>query len=283
MPHAFVELHIEQGPVLEAEHITIGAVERVQGISWQEITVRGQSNHAGTTPMRMRRDAGYVAARIATAVRELADEIGGDQVGTVGSLSLFPNLVNVVAQTATLTVDLRNTDDATLRSAEERLGSVLTALARDENVDITTRSLARFEPVEFDERIVALVEHTASKLGHTVRRMPSGAGHDAQMLARVCPAGMIFVPSIGGISHNPAENTDPADLAAGAAVLLEVLCTLAAEPEEATHERSSGSVPRSWGRSRGTSRASTSWSACSRCCTTRTASASTSSCTPSSR
>ena len=147
---------------------------------------------------------------------------------------MFPNLVNVVAQTATLTVDLRNTDEATLRSAEERLGSVLTALARDENVDITTRSLARFEPVEFDDRIVALVEQTATKLGHTVRRMPSGAGHDAQMLARVCPAGMIFVPSIGGISHNPAENTDPADLAAGAAVLLEVLCTLAAEPEEAT-------------------------------------------------
>jgi len=99
---------------------------------------------------------------------------------------------------------------------------------------MTTRSLARFEPVEFDERIVALVEDTASKLGHTVRRMPSGAGHDAQMLARVCPAGMIFVPSIGGISHNPAENTDPADLAAGAAVLLEVLCTLAAEPEAGT-------------------------------------------------
>jgi N-carbamoyl-L-amino-acid hydrolase len=233
VPHAFVELHIEQGPVLEAEHITIGAVERVQGISWQEITVRGQSNHAGTTPMRMRRDAGYVAARIATAVRELADDIGGDQVGTVGALSLFPNLVNVIAQTATLTVDLRNTEEATLQLAEERLGLLLTALARDENIDITTRSLARFEPVEFDDRIVALVEQTATKLGHTVRRMPSGAGHDAQMLARVCPAGMIFVPSIGGISHNPAENTDPADLAAGAAVLLEVLCTLAAEPEKA--------------------------------------------------
>ena len=179
--------------------------------------------------MRMRRDAGYVAARIATVVRELAHEIGGDQVGTVGSLSLFPNLVNVVAQTATLTVDLRNTDDATLRSAEQRLATTLTELARDESVEITTRSLARFAPVDFDARIVALVEHTARELGHSVRRMPSGAGHDAQMLARVCPAGMIFVPSIAGISHNPAERTTPADLAAGAAVLLEVLCTLADE------------------------------------------------------
>jgi beta-ureidopropionase / N-carbamoyl-L-amino-acid hydrolase len=229
VPHAFVELHIEQGPVLEAEGITIGAVERVQGISWQEITVRGQSNHAGTTPMRMRRDAGYAAARIAAVVRELAQEIGGDQVGTVGSLSLFPNLVNVVAQTATLTVDLRNTDDATLGTAEQRLAATLTELAHNEGVEIATRSLARFAPVDFDDRIVALVEHTAQELGHSVRRMPSGAGHDAQMLARVCPAGMIFVPSIAGISHNPAENTAPADLAAGAAVLFEVLCTLADE------------------------------------------------------
>jgi len=231
VPHAFVELHIEQGPVLEAEGITIGAVERVQGISWQEITVRGQSNHAGTTPMHMRRDAGYAAARIATAVRELAQEIGGDQVGTVGSLSVFPNLVNVVAQTATLTVDLRNTDDDLLSTAEARLAATLTDLATEEGVEIATRSLARFAPVDFDERIVALVEQTARQLGYSVRRMPSGAGHDAQMLARACPAGMIFVPSIAGVSHNPAESTSPADLAAGAAVLLEVLCTLADEED----------------------------------------------------
>ncbi len=92
---------------------------------------------------------------------------------------------------------------------------------------VTTKSLARFEPVEFDARIVDLVEHTAKRQGHTVRRMPSGAGHDAQMLARVCPAGMIFVPSAGGISHNPAEHTDPADLTTGAHVLFDVMCELA--------------------------------------------------------
>jgi N-carbamoyl-L-amino-acid hydrolase len=227
VPHAFVELHIEQGPVLEAEGFTIGAVERVQGISWQEVTITGQSNHAGTTPMRLRHDAGYAAGRVATIVRELACAVGGDQVGTVGALTLFPNLVNVVAARATLTVDLRNTDESILRAAERQFATELDALALAEGVTITTKSLARFEPVEFDARIVDLVEHIAKRQGHTVRRMPSGAGHDAQMLARVCPAGMIFVPSAGGISHNPAEHTDPADLTTGAHVLFDVMCELA--------------------------------------------------------
>jgi N-carbamoyl-L-amino-acid hydrolase len=230
-PHAFVELHIEQGPVLEQERVTIGAVERVQGISWQELVVRGQSNHAGTTPMALRHDAGYVAARIATAARDLAHELGGDQVATVGALELGPNLVNVVAGTARLTVDLRNTDDAVLRDAEARLAGVVDEVAGREGVEVTRRTLARFAPVEFDARIVDLVERAAKHREHTVRRMPSGAGHDAQMLARVCPAGMIFVPSAGGISHNPAEHTDPSELAAGANVLLDVMCALADDEE----------------------------------------------------
>jgi N-carbamoyl-L-amino-acid hydrolase len=177
--------------------------------------------------MRLRHDAGYAAGRVATIVRELAGSVGGDQVGTVGALTLVPNLVNVVAARATLTVDLRNTDESILRAAEQQLATELDALALAEGVTITTKSLARFEPVEFDASIVDLVEHTAKRQGYTVRRMPSGAGHDAQMLARVCPAGMIFVPSAGGISHNPAEHTDPTDLTAGTQVLFDVLCELA--------------------------------------------------------
>jgi beta-ureidopropionase / N-carbamoyl-L-amino-acid hydrolase len=226
-PHAYVELHIEQGPVLEAEGFRIGAVTGVQGISWTEITVVGQSNHAGTTPMAMRHDPGYVAAEIAVFVRRLVTELGGNQVGTVGRVEVHPNLVNVVAARAMLTVDLRNTDEAVLQEAERRLEEHLVALAEAEGVTITTRSLARFEPVAFDDRVVELVERTATSLGLAVKRMPSGAGHDAQMLARVCPTGMVFTPSHRGISHNPAEHTDPDDLVAGADVLLQVLLALA--------------------------------------------------------
>jgi N-carbamoyl-L-amino-acid hydrolase len=227
-PRAFVELHIEQGPVLEHEHRTIGVVEGVQGISWQELTITGQANHAGTTPMGFRRDAGYAAAEVAAFVRRLAHDIGGAQVGTVGALTLQPNLVNVVAATAVLTVDLRNTDEGVLQAAEQRLAEFLRGLAAREDVQVATRRLARFEPVRFDARIVDLVERTAGGFGYSTWRMPSGAGHDAQMLARVCPAGMIFVPSIGGLSHNPGERTDAADLEAGANVLLHTLLALAA-------------------------------------------------------
>jgi N-carbamoyl-L-amino-acid hydrolase len=225
-PAAYVELHIEQGPVLEASGVTIGAVTGVQGISWQELTVVGQSNHAGTTPMAMRHDAAYVAAETAAFVRRLALELGGHQVGTVGSLALQPDLVNVVAARATLTVDLRNTDDAVLRHAETRLVDRVAELAEAEGVTVARRPLARFEPVAFDPAIVDMVEATAARLGHTVARLPSGAGHDAQMLARVCPTGMVFTPSVGGISHNPAELTAPEHLEAGADVLLQVLLDL---------------------------------------------------------
>jgi len=225
--HAYVELHIEQGPVLDAERVTIGAVEGVQGISWTEFTVAGVSNHAGTTPMRMRHDAGYVAAAIAHRAREIARELGGDQVATVGALTLSPNLVNVIANRAVFTVDLRNTDEALLQEAERRLHAFASEVAQAEGVTLTHRTLARFEPVAFDPSVVALVEETARALGHSVRRMPSGAGHDAQMLARICPAGMVFVPSVGGISHNVKEHTLPADIEAGANVLLQTVLTLA--------------------------------------------------------
>jgi N-carbamoyl-L-amino-acid hydrolase len=226
-PYAFVELHIEQGPVLEAEGVQIGAVTGVQGISWTELTLTGQSNHAGTTPMHLRHDAGYAASRVATHVRELAIELGG--VGTVGRIDLYPDLVNVVAARATLTVDLRNTDDAALRRAEAELAACVAEVCDAEGVTASTRRLARFEPVQFDPRVVGLVEAVAAGQGRTVVRLPSGAGHDAQMMARVCPTGMVFVPSERGISHNPAEHTAAADLEAGADVLLQTLLRLSEE------------------------------------------------------
>ena len=223
VPHAFVELHIEQGPILEAEGITIGVVEGVQGISWTEIAIVGQSAHAGTTPMRLRHDPSYCAGAIATYVRDLTRRLGTDQVGTVGRIELYPNLVNVVPARAVLVVDMRNTDDRALSEAEALLATFLDDLAATEGVSITTRSLARFEPVDFDHVLVNRVEVTAQRLGYSTRRMPSGAGHDAQMLARICPTAMVFTPSVNGLSHNIAEFTETTDLEAGANVLLQVI------------------------------------------------------------
>ena len=225
-PHAFVELHIEQGPVLDKENIQIGIGEGVQGISWTELTLIGQSNHAGTTPMSLRRDPLRAAAEVVVAARSIASEIGGSQVATVGSLHLHPNLVNVVPASATMTVDLRNTDEASLQLAEEQLRLGVAAIAEDEDVTVESRSLARFEPVEFDGRVVEQIEQLAEQTGLSTKRMPSGAGHDAQMMARICPTGMIFVPSLDGISHNPAEHTDEKDLIAGAQLLSDTMLAL---------------------------------------------------------
>ncbi len=226
-PHAFVELHIEQGPILEDEGVTIGVVEGVQGISWTELTIRGRSSHAGTTPMRLRRDPGVVASRVNVFVRDLTARFGGSQVATCGVVTHVPNLVNVIPSQVTITVDLRNTDEARLKEAEVELARFVTEAAAAEGVEVDTRTLARFEPVEFDGRVIDTIERLANDRELTSRRMPSGAGHDAQMFSRTCPTGMIFVPSVDGISHNVAEYTGPEDIEAGANLLLHTMLELA--------------------------------------------------------
>ncbi|CAN5492449.1 Zn-dependent hydrolase [soil metagenome] len=225
--HCFVELHVEQVPLLEDSGITIGVVEGVQGISWTEVTITGTSAHAGTTPMRLRHDPMYAAAVITTYVRDLTRRFGGAQVATVGRVDVHPNLVNVVPARVTLTVDLRNTDESVLRDAEQRLVGMCDELAETEGLTIERRSLARFEPVDFDPDMIELVETSARELGHSTVRLPSGAGHDAQMLARVCPTAMIFVPSANGLSHNIAEYTSPELVGAGTDVLLAVIARTA--------------------------------------------------------
>ncbi len=229
VPHSFVELHIEQGPILEKENITIGAVENLQGISWTEVSINGQANHAGTTPMHLRFDAGYCAASLTTFVHELANDIGGGQVATVGVIELKPNIINVVPAHARVTVDLRNANSELLIEAEKRLESFLAQLASDNSIEIKAKKLARFEPVCFDQDIVEVIENTSAALNYHHCRMTSGAGHDAQMMSRLCPTAMIFTPSINGISHNPAEATNEADLIAGTNVLLHTLLKLANE------------------------------------------------------
>ncbi len=177
--------------------------------------------------MRLRHDAAYCAGAIATYIRDLTRHLGNDQVGTVGRIDVYPNLTNVVPSRVVMTADMRNTDDRVLREAESRLATYLEEIAAAEGVEITTRSLARFEPVSFDTAMVGRVESTATRLGYSTRRMPSGAGHDAQMLARVCPTAMIFTPSVNGLSHNIAEFTEAADIEAGANVLLQLVLELA--------------------------------------------------------
>ena len=225
--HCFVELHVEQGPVLEQEAVIIGAVTGVQGISWTEYRVEGTSNHAGTTPMHLRHDAGYVAAAITIEARRIALDMGGSQVATVGVTELSPNLVNVIARKALMTVDLRNMDEALLQAAEERMARFVDEIAAREEVEISQRQLVRFEPVAFDDSMVALIEETAGALDFSCKRMPSGAGHDAQMFAPNCPTAMIFVPSKNGISDNVTEYTAPHELEAGANLLLQVMLRMA--------------------------------------------------------
>ena len=226
IPHAFIELHIEQGPILEAQEYSIGAVENLQGISWTEITITGEANHAGTTPMGMRKDAGTCAGEIISFVHQLANDFGEPQVATVGVVELKPNIINVVPGGARVTVDLRNPDNSILKDAERNLEEFLAEVSLKHTVEINSKRLVRFDPVKFDARIVELIEHNAAKLELKCRRMTSGAGHDAQMMSRICPTAMIFVPSINGISHNPAESTDESDLVAGADVLLRTVLDL---------------------------------------------------------
>ena len=220
---SFVELHIEQGPILELEDYEIGAVEGVQGISWSEYRIIGTANHAGTTPIRLRHDAGYVAAAISVEARRLANEMGGNQIGTVGVTKLNPGLINVIAKEALITVDLRNTDEQKLQQAEHTMTSFIEQICKAEGVTFESRTLARFGPVWFDKDMVALVSKIASKLGNRVKSMPSRAGHDAPIYAPNCPTAIIFVPTRKGISHNVTEFTEPRHLQAGADVLLQIM------------------------------------------------------------
>ncbi|WP_457790729.1 allantoate amidohydrolase [Pseudomonas sp. PL-6] len=223
IPHEYLELHIEQGPILEAEDTLIGVVENLQGISWQQVVVQGNANHAGTTPTRLRHDAGYVAGAVVAELRAIARESGGTTLATVGCMSFEPNVINVIARRATFTVDLRDPDEARLVAAEQRLSQFLAAIAEEEGVQIGTEQLVRFQPVTFDAGLADEIEASAKRFGFSHRRMTSGAGHDAQMIARIAPAAMIFVPSRGGISHNPREHTDEEQLLKGAEVLLDVV------------------------------------------------------------
>ncbi len=218
-PGEYLELHVEQGPILDREELPIGVVEGVQGISWWKVTFTGMANHAGTTPTALRSDAGLGAARTIVFLRDLARKSEAT-LATVGTLSLEPGAVNIIPSKAVFTVDIRDPSEDRLAEADEKLKAFVEEVAAGEGLEVSLERLARFSPVIFSSSLCGLVEETTRELGFSFKRMTSGAGHDAQMMARLCPTAMIFVPSRGGISHNPAEHTDKKDLLAGAEVLL---------------------------------------------------------------
>jgi N-carbamoyl-L-amino-acid hydrolase len=220
--HAYLELHIEQGPILAASGVSLGAVHTLQGISWQRITLSGVANHAGTTPLHLRHDPLVVAAQVIAALRSYAVQSTAT-VATVGTLELAPSAINVIPHTVTFTLDLRDPDDAALNRAEAHLLQLLATHASAEGVTAHCTPLARFAPVVFDAGLVDSISAVARSHGISCMPIVSGAGHDAQMIARIAPSAMIFVPSRDGISHNPAEYTTPTDLEGGLHVLCDVV------------------------------------------------------------
>jgi beta-ureidopropionase / N-carbamoyl-L-amino-acid hydrolase len=218
--HCYIELHIEQGGILEQKGLQIGVVEGIVGLRWFEVTITGMSNHAGTTPMDQRQDAMLAAAKFTVAVNDAVRSVPGRTVATVGRVVVTPNTTNVIPSQVVLTVDLRDLDPkkiADFTQRFEQFGREIGSATR------TTFAFARTvdsDPALSDARVMGWIDGAANSLALSRQRMPSGAGHDAQEISRIAPMAMIFVPSVGGISHSPREFTKPEDVVNGANVLL---------------------------------------------------------------
>jgi N-carbamoyl-L-amino-acid hydrolase len=224
---AFVELHIEQGAVLDETDIDIGVVEGIVGIRWWDVTVEGTANHAGTTPMNRRRDALVAASELALAVNRIASMMPGTQVATVGRVHAEPGAPNVIPGRVEMSLEIRDL-------AAEKMQTVFRAIEAEAKSIADTRGTpikfsevdVALAPAPTDERLRKVIEEAASSLGLSHRRLPSGAGHDAQDMAHIAPMAMIFVPSKDGVSHAPQEYTAPADIANGVDVLLRTLLAI---------------------------------------------------------
>lgn len=216
----YLELHIEQGGLLDQAGLDIGVVEGIVGLRWIEVTITGFANHAGATPMDQRQDAMLAAAKFTVAINDAIRGEPGRQVATVGRVVLSPNTTNVIPGQVVLTVDLRDLDAAKIARFAARFEQLGREVGAATDTTFRFASLVDSRPAPADPRIMDLVEGSAKALGLSTRRMPSGAGHDAQELARIAPMGMIFVPSVGGISHSPREFTRSEDVTKGADVLL---------------------------------------------------------------
>ncbi|MEO7965055.1 MAG: Zn-dependent hydrolase, partial [Gemmatimonadaceae bacterium] len=223
---AYVELHIEQGGNLEREKLDIGVVEGIVGIGQWIVTVEGFANHAGTTAMNERRDAMLAAARFTDMLNRVVTSMPGRQVGTVGQIQAFPGAPNVIPGKVVLTLELRDLDAKKIAMLKDRVTEEATKIGAATGTTFSYQELHASAPALTDPRVQKIVESSAKTMGLTTKHMPSGAGHDAQHMAKLCPSGMIFVPSIGGISHSPKELSTPKDIVNGANVLLRTILTL---------------------------------------------------------
>lgn len=220
---AFFEAHIEQGPILEREGLTVGVVTGVQGFRWYDVAVTGQDAHSGSTPMVGRRDALLASALVTQAVNQIALDHAPDGRGTVGFLQVTPNSRNTIPGRVDFTVDLRHPMAETLAEMDKQLSEAGHRAATQSGVEVTVEQVSYSPPVIFDERCVAAVATACQILGYKHRRMISGAGHDSCYVSLVAPTSMIFVPCAGGVSHSEAERAEPDDLAAGCNVLLQAM------------------------------------------------------------
>lgn len=217
---SYYELHIEQGPVLELEQIHIGVVEQVQGIYWTRYRIKGEANHAGTTPVYYRKDAGFTAAKLQKYIGEYSREREGAVLTTVGSVKFSPNAINIVPDEVVFTLDVRSTDEHQLKEAQNDIDQFIRDTVNSDGLLFEREELVRFSPVRFPLVMTDTVQAATKSLRLSYKRMPSGAGHDAQMMAHICPSTMIFIPSVRGISHNVEEYSHDQDVENGANVLL---------------------------------------------------------------
>jgi len=217
--HAFFELHIEQGPILEAAGVDIGVVTHGQGLSWTQVTVTGKDSHTGSTPMPMRKNAGLAMARILEKVEEIALSHAPDAVGAAGHIDVFPNSRNVIPGKAVFTIDFRSPDLAVIQDMEARLKTDAKAITDTMGMSVEFEKVGGFDPVTFDETCVTAVRNAAERLGYSHQNIISGAGHDACWINRVAPTAMIMCPCVDGLSHNEAEEISKEWSTAGAEVL----------------------------------------------------------------
>lgn len=231
---AYFEAHIEQGPVLEANGTTIGVVTGGQAIRWLDVTVTGMSAHAGTTPMPYRKDALFASAQIALELEQLVAGFAPRGLATIGQIGIPNESRNTIAGLVSFTVDLRHPDDAEVDAMTEQLRDTCARVATERGVEVSVDVYWRSPATPFDRACVALVQQAADAFGYNNERIVSGAGHDAILLARHCPTAMVFIPCVGGLSHNEAEDALPDDVTRGANVLLHAVLARAGLTATAT-------------------------------------------------